>query len=73
MEKPLKFLWGLSCFKNNLSRSSSRAAVRLLEGSGRREGVTAGTVGVPLFHLRGTMLPTQAEGAVGLGAPRRPA
>lgn len=37
------------------------------------EGIAAGTVGVPLFHLRVTMLPTPAEGAVGLGAPRRPA
>lgn len=63
----MKFLWGLSCFKNNLSRSSRRAAMRLLEG------IAAGTVGVPLFHLRVTMLPTPAEGAVGLGAPRRPA
>lgn len=60
-------------FKNNLSRSSSRAAMSLLESSGRRGGVTEGTMGVPLFPLRGTTLSSQAEGAVGLAAPRRPA
>lgn len=27
-------------------------------------------MGVPLFHLRGTSLPTQAEGAMGPGALR---
>lgn len=32
----------------------------------------AGTMGGPLFHLGGTLVPTQAEGAEGPGALRRP-